>query len=153
MNIAELMYNEGLKEGTIIEQLKAQIKVVARTRGKASELKEQRDILLEDWNKANQVLLDTLTQAGADVAVEEAKLRELTLQAYTETGNKSPAEGVSVKIFQTLDYDPKEALKWALHHEIALSLDKKSFETFAKATPLEFVSITEEPRAQIATKL
>jgi len=135
------------------QELEAQIKVVAEARVKASELKEKRDTLLEEWNKANQELFDDLTQAGAEVAEVEAKLRELTLQAYQETGSKTPARGVSVKIFQTLDYDPKEALKWAMAHQIALSLDKKSFEGFAKATPLEFVSLTEEPRAQIATDL
>jgi len=30
-----------------------------------------------------------------------------------------------------------------MSHQIALSLDKKSFESFAKATPLEFVTIEE----------
>jgi len=52
-----------------------------------------------------------------------------------------------------LDYDPKEALKWAMEHQIALSLDKSSFDKFAKATPLDFVTIREEPRAQIAQNL
>jgi len=34
-----------------------------------------------------------------------------------------------------------------------LSLDKKSFEGFAKATPLEFVKVTQEVQATIATDL
>lgn len=136
-----------------INQLQEQIRIVVEARHKALELKMQRDILLEEWNKTNQGLFDALTQAGAGVAIEEDKLRELTLQVYALTGNKQPAEGVSVKIFETLDYDPKTALKWAMSHQIALSLDKKSFEGFAKATPLDFVTVSEEPRAQIATNL
>lgn len=134
-------------------QLEEQIKVVAEARCKAQTLKEMVSELRDEWEKYNAQTLDNLTQAGANVAIEEDKLRELTLQIYEQTGNKAPAEGVSVKIFQTLDYDPKRALKWALSHQIALNLDKKTFETFAKITPLEFVLITEEPRAQIATNL
>ena len=135
------------------EDIEAQIKVVIEARQKTTELKSQRDTLLEDWNKANQVLFDALTQAGAEAAEAETKLKELTLQAYEQTGNKAPALGVSIKIFQTLDYDPKEALKWAMSHQLALNLDKKSFENLAKTTPLEFVTTGEEPRAQIAQNL
>jgi len=52
-------------------QLNAQIKVVAEAREKASVLKQRRTELLDEWNKANQELLDSLTQAGTDVAVAE----------------------------------------------------------------------------------
>ena len=62
----------------MIEQLKEQIKVVVEARQKAAELRGQRDALLEDWNKSNQGLFDALTQAGAEVAEVEARLRELT---------------------------------------------------------------------------
>jgi len=134
-------------------QLKEQINLVVEARQKASELKGQRDTLLEEWNKANQELFDALTQAGADVAMEEARLRELTLQAYAETGNKKPCEGVGIREITHLEYDSKDALKWAMQHQIALSLDKKSFEGFAKATPLEFVEIHTEAQATIATNL
>lgn len=143
-----------LRPGEDIEaQLREQIIAVMGARGRAAELRSRRDALLEDWNKTNQGLFDALTQAGAEVAEVEARLRESTLQAYAETGEKAPTPGVSIKLFQTMDYDPKEALKWAVAHQIALSLDKKSFETFAKSTPLEFVTLGEEPRAQIAQNL
>ena len=137
-----------------MEELKEQIKVVAEARIKAVILRDKRDALMDEWNKANQELFDALTQAGADVAVEETKLRELALQAYElDKTNKAPAPGVDIREVTKLGYDPKEALKWALHHEIALTLDKKSFEGFAKATPLNFVTISTEPQATIAKDL
>jgi len=135
------------------EILKEQIKVVATARQRTLAFKNQRDALLEEWNKTHQVLFDALTQSSADVAIEEAKLRELTLLAYAETGNRAPVPGVSVKIFQMLDYDPKEALKWAISHRLALKLDVPAFEKIAKVEDIPFVIITTEPRAQIATNL
>lgn len=134
-------------------ELREQINTVVEAREKARELKRQRDVLLEEWNKANQVLFDTLTQAGAEVAEAEAKLRELALQSYAETGEKTVAPGIGIRVMSRLDYDTKVAMEWAMEHSLALTLDKKSFETFAKATPLEFVTISEEATATIATEL
>lgn len=141
------------KDTILLSVLHGQVQVVAVARDKVARLKKQRDILLEKWNNDNRGLLDVLAQAGAAVATEEATLRELTLQAYQETGNKTPVDGVGIREMTKLEYDPKDALKWAMQHQVALSLDKKSFEIFAKATPLDFVAITKEPQATIATNL
>jgi len=127
--------------------------VVIKARDKAVYLKGCKDNLQAEWNRENQKLLDYLTQAGADVAVEEARLRELTLQVYTETGNKSPAVGVSVKIFEVLNYRPDEAKAWAISHGLALKLDVPVFEKVAKADTPDFVKIITEPQATIAIDL
>ena len=136
--------------GTDIE---AQVEVVARARESAQTARDARALAYSVWEQKYLSLQTSVATTSELVREEEDKLRALTLQAYEQTGNKTPALGVSVKIFQTLDYEPKEALKWAMAHQIALSLDKKSFETFAKATPLEFVTIGDEPRVQIAQTL
>ncbi|KKN76949.1 hypothetical protein LCGC14_0366010 [marine sediment metagenome] len=137
----------------IKEELQTQIKVVAEARHKITELREEKNIALSMWENENKELLRSLDIMTEEVSVVEAWLRTLTLKAYNETGSKAPAVGVSVKMFEVLNYDADKAKEWALEHRVVLSLDKKSFEDFAKATPLEFVSITEEPRAQIATNL
>ena len=137
----------------MFEQLKEQIGVVAKARQKAVELKSRRDTLLEEWNKANQVLFDALTQAGAEVAEVEAKLRELTLQTFALTGNKQPALGVGIREVTKLEYDPQEALTWAIKYKMALKLDVPVFEKRAKASPPPFVKITQEPQATIAVNL
>ena len=140
-------------EGLTLAELKAQVMTVAEARVQAAGLKRQRDLLLEAWNKNNQELLDDLTQAGANVAVEETKLRELTIKAYNETGSKSPVDGVGIREITKLEYDTKVALDWATHHEIALKLDVSAFEKIAKANKMSFVTVTTELQATISTKL
>jgi len=137
----------------MIEQLKEQIRVVAKARQKTAELMEERNILLKAWNYANQELFDNLTQAGAEVAGVEARLRELTLQVYAETGNKTPTPGVGVREITKLKYNNTVAFDWAVEHKIAIKLDISAFEKIAKASPLDFVSISLEPQATIATHL
>ncbi len=134
-------------------ELLEQIRVVAEARQEASELKDQRNMLLDFWNKEHQELLDALTQSGADVAAEEAKLRELTLLAYAETGNKAPAPGVGIRERAVLTYDGKVAFDWAKSHKMALQLDKKAFEKIAKADTPDFVKVSTEAIATIATEL
>jgi len=136
-----------------MQELLEQVKVVAEARQRALKALEAKNAARLKWESENRALLDEATLTAALVASEESKLRDLTLQAYHETGNKAPAPGVGVREVIRLDYDPKEALKWATEHQIALSLDKKSFEGFAKATPLEFVKVTQEPQAIIAQDL
>ena len=140
-------------DGQLFDQLKAQVKVVAKAREKVSGLKQRRNELLDEWNKANQELFDTLTQSGADVAVAEQELRDMTLLAFFQTGDKQPTHGVGVKIFQKFLYDREVAKDWCLEHRIALKLDEPVFEKLAHAEKLLFVTRIEEPRAQIASNL
>ena len=135
------------------EDIEVQIEVVILARENAQRAREAKAVAYAAWEREYKSLLDSVTDTSTVVTEEEDELRALTVKAYEQTGNKTPAVGVSIKIFQTMDYDPKEALKWAMTHQIALSLDKKSFENIAKNTPLEFVTIGEEPRAQIAQNL
>lgn len=137
----------------MIEALKSQIRVVVEARQRAVELKGQRDALWEDWNKANRELLNALIQAGAEVAEVEAMLRELTLQDYAQTGNKTPVEGVGIREVTKLEYDTKVAFSWAVEHTMALKLDTSAFEKIAKASPPNFVTVFQEPQATIATQL
>ena len=108
---------------------------------------------VKEWEEAHAVLLSDLKAYAEFLKGAEDKLRELTLKAYAETGNKVPAVGVSVKIFQTLDYDVEEAKRWAMQHQLALQLDRKAFDAIARINSLEFVTIKDKPRAQIAVKL
>lgn len=134
-------------------QLKYQIKTVVGAREKVSTLKQRRNDLLEEWNRANQELLDALTQSGADVAIAEQELREMTLLAFYQTGDKAPVKGVGIREMTKLEYDAGVAYSWAIEHRIAVKLDVSAFEKIAKASPLEFVKVYQEPIATIATDL
>ena len=130
-----------------------QIKEVAEIRRNASELLEAKKQSYAKWEQDNNELLAQISLATEVQDKAETLLRELTIKAYNETGSKQPAPGLGIREYTRLEYDPKEALKWAMQHQIALSLDKKSFEGFAKATPLEFVQVHQEVQATIATDL
>ena len=136
--------------------LKAQIKVVVEARQAAAKAALAKNAAFQDWQIKTKGLLDKALEALAVQAQAEGKLRELTLQAFGETGNKAPAPGVGVREVTKLTYEPKSALDWARAHGIALKLDKKAFEKIAAASPETrpgFVTITEEPQATIATDL
>ena len=136
-----------------MEGLLEQIKVVVHARQVAKEAQELKDKAFNDWYGANNHLYINLELASNAQDEAETRLRELTIMAYHETGSKTPALGVGIRELTKLEYEPKEALKWALEHKISLALDKKSFEGFAKATPLDFVKVYTELQATIATDL
>lgn len=135
------------------QEIRDQIQVVIEARkqavGQTALIAESR----KTWEQQNQVALDMVKLMTATCLAAEDKLRSLTLQAYVETGNKSPAPGVAIRILSKLEYDAKEALTWAMSHQMSLKLDVASFEKLAKASPLDFVKINEVPSATIAQDL
>ena len=93
-----------------------------------------------------------------EVAIKdaEAKVRELALAEHALTGIYRPAEGVQIKEFNKVVYEPEDAWSWCVEHALKyLQLDTKAFEKAASVlrdlgAPVE---LTKEPRAQIATDL
>ena len=79
----------------------------------------------------------------------EAALRQLAVQRYQATGQKTLAPGVKVRDLTRLTYDPQTALAWAIEHRLALRLDVKAFEQIARVTPLACVTLHLEPQATL----
>lgn len=137
-----------------MEELLAQIKVVAESREQALKAMGDKNSSYAEWEVENIPILDRVKVTAEELKVVEAQLRTLTLQAYKETGNKAPAEGVGIREVTKLEYDTKEAFNWGIEHKLALTLDKKAFEVIAKTSgALDFVTVTQEPQATIATQL
>ena len=134
-------------------ELEEQIKVVVEARRISQIAVDNKKLLVKEWEKKySGFLADCLANLNV-VSEAEDKLRELTLQAYAETGDKAPAVGVGIRERTVLTYDGKVAFDWAKAHKMALKLDSKAFEKIAKADPPDFVKITSEPQATIATNL
>ncbi len=136
--------------------LSEQVKAVAQARKTYAELQKLKDAAYATWAETNKDLLNNVGVAQTMMTQAEADLREAALAEYRETGNARPIAGVQVKIFLELAYDPKEALKWAKEHFLAIALDRKEFESIAKSSPHNIeglVRFTEVPRVQIATDL
>ena len=134
-------------------ELEEQIKVVAVAREQARKATADRNSSYAEWEVDNTLLLNRVRDTYQQANEAEAKLRELTLQAYAETGNKAPEKGVGIREVTKLDYDPALALNWAMEHQIYLKLDVSTFEKIAKASPIPFVRIYQEPQAIIAKEL
>jgi len=137
----------------MIDQLQEQIKVVIEVRCQYHIAKDNKDSALKMWEEQNEDIISSASIASENMTEAEAKLRELTLQAYAETGDKAPAPGVGIRERTVLTYDGKVAFDWAKSHKMALQLDKKAFEKIAKVSDLDFVDVTTEPIATIATTL
>ena len=135
------------------QKLEEQIKVVAEARQLVRGLKNEKKDLLDRWEQKNKELLYQIDLQSSWLDDEEAELRDRTLKTYKETGNKAPAVGVGIRERIVLTYDNKIAFDWAKAHKMALKLDISAFEKIAKVSPPEFVKITTEPQATIATEL
>lgn len=109
----------------------------------------------EAWELANKALFEKV-QAFANLeAAADTMLRKHALDVYARTGNKAPGPGVGVRVTRAVQYDSLVALKWAKEHQMFLSLDKKEFESFARAAkaPPEFVKLVDAPQATVAGDL
>ena len=137
-------------------ELEEQIKLVAEARQEAEEASKRTNEAYQKWLAAHDQLLANEKYAKTSCQEAEGELRELTLKAYAETGDKAPAVGVGIREVTKLDYDVTKAFDWALEHRIALQLNKSAFDKLAKTAPEtrpSFVKITTEPQATIATEL
>uniref|UniRef100_A0A6H2A495 Uncharacterized protein n=1 Tax=viral metagenome TaxID=1070528 RepID=A0A6H2A495_9ZZZZ len=134
-------------------EIREQIQVVIEARKEEAHSKRVTDEFYAEWVEKSATARENLIAARHDLDLEEATLRFLTLAAYETTGEKKPCPGVEVKIMSHLVYETSDALEWAMKHGVALQLDKETFERWAKASVLDFVSMSEEAQVQIATDL
>jgi hypothetical protein len=135
------------------EEIKEQIKVVVEARqnvGATAKAVSEARIL---WEEENKVIIQDSLNASIACMEAEAKLRELTLNAFNQTGDKTLIPGVKIRMLTKFEYDPRMAFKWAIEHSMALSLDTRAFEKIAKASPPDFVTVNQVPQATIATEL
>ncbi len=135
------------------EQLKEQIRNVVGARERAQRARGVREVAVAEWEKANNSLLVELSTSTQEASEAEDILRKLTLQVYSQTGDKSPVAGVGIREVTKLEYDARVALDWAMEHKMALKLDASAFAKIAKVSPPNFVEVMSEPQATIATRL
>ena len=114
-----------------------------------AEIKRREDA----FRAENADLYASLAETQAQAELEERTLRNATLQHFQETGDKHPHPALGVRETKKLVYDDKLAFAWAKEHDMALALDRKSFEQIAKASPPDFVTETVDIVPTIATDL
>jgi hypothetical protein len=136
-------------------ELEDQIQKVRELRAILESRTQEHHELQVAFNQQHAALIEAKCKAASDCAQAEARLRELTMQAYETTGSKKPAAGVGIRIVKQLHYDEAEALAWAIESgaEGCLSLQKTNFNKAAEGLKLDFVKIEEIPQATIAREL
>jgi hypothetical protein len=148
--------------------LEAQIQEVRAARSLLAERKDHREAQRAAFEESHRHELEALqnlddgcTDAGKILSEVEAQLRNLTLQAYHQTGEKRPAQGVSIRITKRLSYDEAAAKAWALKENPGfLVLDRPGFEAYAKvllkmkrSIPGILLQEDEKPMATISKEL
>ena len=85
----------------------------------------------------------------------EDRVRKIALVLYDTDNDKHPDPHVEIKLFTSVTVsDEKKALKWAVENDpSAVKLDAKKLAKDAGSLELDFLTKTEEPRAQISSKL
>jgi len=86
------------------------------------------------------------------------EIKEFALDEYRQTQEKKPVDGVAIRIYRCVAYDPEIALDWCKEYlPMALKLQKSKLEKHLKAiqdtAPPEWVEYYEEPRTTISSDL
>ena len=120
-----------------------------------AEIKAKREEMEAKFEKENLDLLARQTEVKTVMETREQLVREAALLAYQQDGEKQRGFGIGIRVITKYEYDDKIAFDWAKQHEICLTLDGKAFKDVCKAdsTRPDFVQVTEEPSATIATDL
>jgi len=120
------------------------------------ELEQQKDA----YNAEYARFIEQHKELTAKIAVSKGKEFDLVttikaeaVEEYKKTGNKAHEGGVAIRLMSVIEYDYEEALRWAEEHKLALILDKKKFEKFAKIEDMSFVGMSEVAQATIPVKL
>ena len=132
-----------------IEIMQRRAVEIADLRDELARAKEEyADLMVEfelETSELRQRILD------ADLAIDHARteLEHAALEEYNRTGSKKLVNGIGIRENSKIEYDEKEALKWAIEHKLALKLDATKFKTYAP--DLEFVTVSKVPAVTLPT--
>lgn len=130
-----------------------------RTIGEAqllrAHLTEQVEHLTNLFYELHKDIFTKEESAKRQLADAELEARTAVISAYEETGNKSPISGAQVRVTTSYNYPVYEALDWAKSHNMALTLDKKSFAEICKSDAIrpEFVIVEKTASAALDSDL
>lgn len=136
-----------------LAEMKAAQEALEEEMEKAREAVEQTEVWL-NYESTRQALGEFLQ----DIENVRNEIKELTLEEYRRTNEKKPEDGVAIRIYRCVNYDPEIALDWCKEYlPMALKLQKPILEKHLKAiqdtAPPEWCEYYEEPRATISSDL
>lgn len=146
--------NDTIREGKDNQEVMREALIrISELRETVTDDKEVKRQLYEDFEKSNGGLFEVMRNKQEELTAIEESLRVVALEEYEKTKEKKLYGGIGIRIAKVLGYNDKEALDWAMEHNMALQLNKRAFEKIAKSTPIEFVTIKDAPKATIPVKI
>lgn len=126
--------------------------VQSRFNAKKGDYTAACDALFQKWEQENAELLAEHDHIIEKAGAVESELRSAIKDAYAaDPSKKTVAPGLSVRVAKKPVYDTEKAFQWAMHHKLALALDKEAFEKIAdSATDIDFVTYDESVTAVIS---
>ena len=141
-----------------MNELRDALQALAMDRGLLADLKAQEQAAqaaLEATPEYQALAAVRAYRQKAEFAVEQesAAVRDYTLIEFKRSGDKSPANGVTVKLYKKLRYNNAVIFDWLMGNAPALlTIDTRRFEKSAETLGAP-VEVDYEPRPTIATDL
>jgi hypothetical protein len=117
-----------------------------------ADVKDTIEDLKLEWERSNASTLQQADEINKEIETLEEEIRAERVDLW-DGEDKSKILGIGIQERTQLEYDGDQALRWAIHHELALKLDKRKFESIAKDGDVDFVVVRHVPTATIATDL
>ena len=106
-----------------------------------------------EFEREHAALLREHKERQLQVQEQELRLRDMAVLEFSQTGDRKPAPGVSIRMATEIRYDDEAAFAWAKQSGMCLTLDAKAFDAIARHNPLPFVTREDVPTATIARDL
>jgi hypothetical protein len=140
--LSEALRTEAVKLATLRHEAEQREGVIRRARA--------------EFEQTIAVQVNSLAGLRREIEATEGAVRGMALVEYEQTGEKKIIPGVEVKIGKVYSYDAEKAFAWAQganQFVLPAQLDKKAFEKALPVLKLDFVTVDDDPKAQIASDL
>ncbi len=102
-------------------------------------LRTKKDEILEKFEEDNGALMKRIEELSCELDSDKEQFKLQAIQLFEKTKEKKLIGGIGIREGTELVYNSLEALKWAIDHNLALTLDRKRFEQLAKTESIDFV--------------
>ena len=113
------------------------------------------DIAKLHFENEHMDVIQAFDLAKARLGAIENALRLEASQEYQVTGNKTIAEGITVREVEEIGYEAKDAIEYCIKHNFlnGFDLNKTAFKKIAIATRPSFVTFKKVPEVRLSRSL
>jgi len=109
--------------------------------------KEELKTKQEQFNLDNKNFFDVIEELQNDIKEYRTTITTEALDEFKVDGNKKRLGGVGIRVTKLINYKEETAIHWAKDNMpicVKQTLDKKTFENFAKSNTLDIVEYSEK---------